>query len=366
MKILVFPFDKNPYQKLLYSRITNQEVKYLQNPTKSHIIGLSLLPFQLLIYRLKGFQIFHLHWFFTFQITVKNNFFHLYPFRLFFTFYFILFLLLVKLFNYKLIWTAHDIVSHEKYFINDLMVSKILSKLANGIIVHSESTKLLMSEKGFKTNKIKVISIGNYIDVYPNTISRNEAKSELNISHGDFVFGFIGMIESYKGVDELIKSFDEINISHTCLLIAGQCRNSELARLIEEYTIKNSHIKFINKYLPDEQIQIYMNASDIFVYPFKKITTSSSIVLAFSFRRTVIAPLIGEIIDLPSNTGLYYKPVLENNTLKRIMNYAANNHSEVKKLEQNAYEYIKSREWKEISKLTVDLYRNCLLGKKFL
>ncbi|MFA6570507.1 MAG: hypothetical protein WCT77_04645, partial [Bacteroidota bacterium] len=65
-KVLVYPKDPNPYQELLYSQLRSRcEIKYLENPTDSPIIGLIMLYLQSLYYRIKGYTIFHLHWYYT-------------------------------------------------------------------------------------------------------------------------------------------------------------------------------------------------------------------------------------------------------------------------------------------------------------
>ena len=87
MKILVYPKDPNPYQELLYSELRSKiEVKYLENPTQSHTVGLFLLFLQVLGYRIKGFTIFHLHWVYPFRSPLKNLLFNNLLTRALFTF----------------------------------------------------------------------------------------------------------------------------------------------------------------------------------------------------------------------------------------------------------------------------------------
>lgn len=361
MKVLVYPKDENPYQRLLYSKINKSvSITYLKNPTQSHTLGMFLLPFQLIYFRLNDYKIFHLHWVFMFQLPFKHPFFHNILFRIIFTIYFLLFISLIKLLGYRLVWTIHDLLPHENYFTNNELISIFLSKLSDAKIVHSQTTLQTMKKLGFNTTDTELIQIGNYIGAYKNNVSKQKARSLLNINKNDFVFGYFGKIEKYKGICTLVESFRSLKVVKTKLLIAGSCNNKNLKKYLINQAKENPNIILYMKYISDNQVQRYINCTDILVYPFTSITTSSSVILAMSFGKPVIAPLIGDIRDMPKNTGIYYHVTNNQSALSDLMRSVINNRNKITSMGKKAYQYIEKNTWDRSASLTFNLYQKQL------
>ncbi|RJQ35841.1 glycosyltransferase [Candidatus Microgenomates bacterium] len=305
MKVLIFPKDPNPYQELLYSQLRLKiKIKYLANPTKSYALGLILLFPQLLIYRLKGFDIFHLHWVYNFKSPINNIL-----FKTIVTIYFLLFLSIIKLLRYKLIWTVHNVLPHDKQFVNDVLARRFLSKLCDAKIVHSESTIDEMKKIKMDTKNVYIIPHGNYIESYENKVNERDAKKYFDYKIDDFVFLFFGRIEKYKGIEDLLEVFKKITKKrkNIKLLIAGKCQDENLKKLLNNYKNKlRNNIKICTKFIENNEVQYYFNCANAIVYPFKEITTSGSVILALSFGKPVICPRIGALKDMPDNLGYFY------------------------------------------------------------
>jgi len=61
------------------------------------------------------------------------------------------------------------------------------------------------------------------------------------------------------------------------------------------YCDNDKRIKVFLDFIPDNDIQIYMNAADIIVLPYLDILNSGVAILAMSFGKPVIAPRTGSI-----------------------------------------------------------------------
>lgn len=363
MKILVYPTDPNPYQKLLYNSLEQNKnclITYFNGEKAniySHIFGLVIFLIKVSYFRLKGYKIFHLHWI-AFNSPVLNNYVII---RLLSTIYLIICLYAIKLLGYKLVWTLHNIISHEKEYISDLWASKFTARQADEIIVHSESILKEMRQLHFPLDKkISVIPHGNYEMVYPNTINQQESRQLLHIAREDFVFVFFGHIRHYKGISKLLKTFKNLvkEYPEVRLLIAGKCSENTLEKEILQY--KNQlpdNILTYLKYIPDDEIQIYLNCADIIVLPFKKISTTGSAIMALAFKKPIIYPKIGSLSDLPEGLGFAYE---QENTkgLYEEMQKAINRKSSLTIYGNNASDYIKSLDWKHISNLTFSVYKS--------
>lgn len=348
-KILAYPRDKNPYQELLYvpMRKLGWEIEYISELSGSYIINLLLLIPQLCLYRIKGFSIFHLHWLYPFSYPVNNKFADNYLLRLFYSIYFIVFVLSLKVIGFKIIWTVHNILPHRRQFVNDVVLTKFLSKFCDLKIVHSQASLVEMKQLGISTNNSQIVPIGAY-DFYPNTITKEKAREKLKINKNAFVFLSIGKIEPYKGLVELIEAFIKAGISNSILLIAGYCSDIELKKKIEIYkNINNIHLYL--KYIPDNEMQLYLNASDVVTCTYLKVTTSSTVNLATSFGKPIIFPKIGNMKELPEDIGFPYDPsrVKLWEILKKV--------SKSTKLDiigGDSKKYSKNLSWHNIAKLT--------------
>ena len=357
IKILAFPKDENPYQELLYSELRKRgvEIRYIFPSSSSQIVSLLLLIILLLYYKAKGYRIFHLHWTSGFTSPIKIL-------RPFYSWYFLFILKFLKLLGYKVVWTVHNVMPHEKQFVDDLKARKILAESADAKIIHSSSTIEEMKSLGINAKNSYVIPIGSYDSLYENKVTKEEARKKLKIGQNDFVFLFFGNIKRYKGIEDLLEAFEKLskNKTNIKLILAGECRESSLLKYIKGYEklLKNkliSHVRYVN----DNDLQYYFNSADIAVFPFKKVTTSSSVLLALAYSRPIIIPRIGCLNDIPKNTGFFYKSEGKN-ALYNVMEKGISNKAKLISLGKNAEIYSSSLSWDKIAKKTYHLYESIL------
>ena len=97
----------------------------------------------------------------------------------------------------KIFWTAHNIRRHERdHPLLERILWRIFIPNLDGIICMSERgrSKLYLEHSRTRTFPIIVIPHGHYRGVYPDTISKDEAREALQIRADDFILAFIGQI----------------------------------------------------------------------------------------------------------------------------------------------------------------------------
>lgn len=356
MKILVFPEDKgNPYQSLLYTPMTAKGaiIKYLEQPTGSASINVFLRIGQIVWNRARGYSVFHLHWVYAF--IPRMRLWQTEPFNTVAYYYYLLFLMTVKALGYKLIWTAHNTLPHELVFRKgrELKARKWLVNLADLVIVHSESSIDEFAKLGIFPKKHITIPHGSYIGVYSNTISQMEARKVLGLSEKKFIYLFLGMIRAYKGLDRLLEAYSKIRTDNATLVIVGVCHNPELRRMLDDRN--DESILWYDGMVPNQDMQIYFNAADVVVLPFKKITTSGSSLLALSFGKAVIVPAMGDLAKLPTSVAYLYN-TMQTDGLEQAMLSAMSDKKETEKKGHAALEYAKSLAWPNIAAETLQAF----------
>jgi glycosyltransferase involved in cell wall biosynthesis len=207
---------------------------------------------------------------------------------------------LMSLAGIKLVYTAHNILPHEKSFI-DRSIQSMVYKSARAIIVHSLyiKSKLL---RNFKVNEEKVFIIphGNF-DIYlpPDRMTKNEARKILGLSREDKVILFFGYIREYKGVDLLLDAFG-IAAKHDPdlkLVIAGMPYNETIKERYEQQIREiaaGDRILTHFGFIPSGSVQDYFESCDLVVLPYKNIDHSGIIHLAYSFCKPVVVSAVGD------------------------------------------------------------------------
>ena len=357
MRVLLIPcFTKeNPYQSCLAEELKKCGVNVI---LVSDIKG--KLP---LLETVKCYwkpDIVHLHWIHSFIISPNVLKTIVKGFR------FILELAILKLKGIKLVWTVHNLLQHEQQHpFLELLFRSATVRLCDYVIVHCNCAREIvvkiykLCKKDFK--KIAVIPHGNYIGSYKNNVSRLEARERLGLTRSEIVFLYIGKIRPYKGLLHLLKSFMRLKLPTARLIIAGKPSSIQLTKAIKTLAERDSRILLKLEFIPNDQIQIYLNAADVVVLPYRNVLTSGSAILAMSFGRPVIAPRIGCVAELIEDNkgGFLYEPENRNGLFEALLK-AIQSHKRLYIMGKYNLYKIRKFNWIEIAKATLQLYKQCL------
>lgn len=208
-------------------------------------------------------------------------------------------LIYLKSQGYQVVWTIHNTLTHEcKMPLVEWTCRFVLSHLCDDMIVMSKYSQREVARIYGRINRVHIIPHGNYLGAYPDYVSRADARQKLGIAPNQTVFLHIGMIRPYKGIDSLLAAFKQLKDANAVLLIAGDCPDAELATRIKRAAQADARILPHIGFVADEDIQIYLNACDWAVLPYRKILNSGSALLALSFKRPTIVPLRGALKEL--------------------------------------------------------------------
>ena len=200
----------------------------------------------------------------------------------------------VRVWGKKVVWTAHNITSHYHFHPSiERVFWRLFIPSLSGIICLSDES--LADLRALRKDAIKIPSLvaphGTYRGAYPNTVTRAEARERLGLGADARVVLNLGIVRSHKKLERLIEvGRERADIS---ALIVGMAREAGYERRLRELArpLGNVHLRL--EFVPDDELQYYLNAADVFVLPYDEITNSGSALLALSFGLPILAP------DLP-------------------------------------------------------------------
>lgn len=266
-------------------------------------------------------------------------------------------LFLTRLQGKIIVYTVHNLNPHHTKFwpftILNRMAHHVVLSLANHIHVHNHHTRKMLETVYNRRDRVTVVPLGNYIGCYPNRISRLEARQQLGVPSDAFVYSFLGLLRPYKGVEDLIEAFEKLGTPMDRLLIVGQALEASYEDKILSLGQHNPAIKLVLEFVPNEAIQLYVNACDVCVLPYRDVTTSSTAMLALSFGRPIIAPAITSFPEvITPETGILYDPSQPNALVSALQQARQRSWSESKILD-----YVHQFDWDKLGPQLANLYR---------
>ncbi|HEY9709635.1 MAG TPA: glycosyltransferase family 4 protein [Oculatellaceae cyanobacterium] len=268
-------------------------------------------------------------------------------------------LLLAKLLGYRIVWTLHNLSPHEKLEPESIgwFAHLAMAQLANAVIVHCESARRALAQKYYRRRSVFTIFHPSYIEVYPNTLSKKEARGMLKLADGQRMILFLGTIRAYKGVEQLIKAFQRVKDDNLVLVIAGKLWHSMSERnFLQDSSYLDKRIFPVPKFIPDKDLQIYYNAADVVVLPYTNVLSSGSALLAMSFGCPIIAPAVGCLTELiTADTGVLYDPSEVDGLYKALLQALL---QDQKTMGENAYKRAAQFTWEGMARKTLQVYRS--------
>ena len=362
ISVLVTPRDPNPYQELLYKAVRQPgvRVQYTDGPTRSHTVNILMAPALLLWYRLRGFRILHIHWFFQFSLPWAGE----KPWaRQVMERWFRFYLLVAKLMGYEIVWTAHDLVPHDPVFNDDSGVQDLLIARSRAIVALSNTSADELRSLG--ATNVYVIPFGSYVEPYEVTEVREEARAALGFDSRDVLVVFTGRVERYKGVDLLLDAAGRLPTnSKIKVIVAGPCTDVAYQSEVERLAQRTDGRAVLNlRWVTDDELGRFLRAADFAAYPFRSITNSSSIVLAESFGLPVVIPDVPMLRDVPADTAIRYTPTgdTETDSLRAALTTAEHlSVAEYGAMSQAASTWAHGNDWSSVAQKMTNVYKTVL------
>lgn len=247
----------------------------------------------------------------------------------------------------RIFFLVENYVSHEQRWFDHYATRQTL-KYADAFISESQYiTKQLNEAFPAKPLYQATLSVYDYYDLGHYT--QETAKAHLGIKTKKTVL-FFGLIRPYKGLAKLIIAFKELLKTQpdTTLLIAGECYEDEKKYhdLIAQNGLEDKTV-FINRFVPNEEVEPYLKAADVVCLPYDSGTQSGVLMMAYGFKKPVVVTDVGGIAELVQD-GKTGKVIPNNSTENLVHGLSAVLNNTMEDYAQNINEMIHGLGYKKL------------------
>ncbi|WP_439183827.1 glycosyltransferase family 4 protein [Carboxylicivirga taeanensis] len=271
-----------------------------------------------------------------------------------------------------LIVTLHTILNTPSYS-EKLILQEICKKACKIVVMTQKAIDFLVSIYDVPKDKIELIEHG----VPEYKLNHFKAKSALKLQDKNIIltFGFLGR---NKGIDVAIKALPKVIERHpdSVYFVLGKTHPNVLRYSGEEYLIYlrqlvktlglENHVVIPHKYMSQDELFMYLYASDIYITPYNNEAqiTSGTLSYAVGVGSGVISTPYWHAVELlANNRGLLFD-FGNSEQLGDILNNLLEHPEELNALRKNAGEYGKEITWPitgvKYSKLLVQVIHECI------
>jgi glycosyltransferase involved in cell wall biosynthesis len=309
VRVLVFPRSPNPYQDDLYGAMRSSApltTWYVGALTPSQTVNLALLPLEILAWRALGARVLHLHWVYPFApVWARSR-----RSRRVMRAWFGVVLFAAAATGVRIIWTAHNLVPHEPVFDDDEAARRALVRRCHAVIAHSDA--VADEVRSWGARDVTVIPAG--LDAPSTTPDRATASVRLGLDPNRFRVLHFGIVREYKGIDTLlaaVASWPPSIAAEVDVVIVGACPDEGLRATLTASTAaigrpERVHLRF--DHVTDEVLDAHLAAADVVAFPFRAVTSSSSVGRALAAGVPVVLPALATLADVPEAAAVRYDP----------------------------------------------------------
>ncbi len=284
-------------------------------------------------------------------------------------------MLYYKALGKRIVLTAHNVNAAERDNTESVLNRfslKVQYRLVDHIFVHTQKMKDdLTAVFNIPEKKVSVIRFGINNSLPVTDLTFADARRKLGLAASSKILLFFGRIRAYKGLDYLIKAFEQIVCQDAdyCLVIAGETKKDSLQywREIQDEIVRAGtssqiiqHIRFIE----DAETEIYFKAADVLVLPYTSVFQSGVLFLAYSFGLPVIATEVGSLGDdiIEGETGYTCTARDEGDLARAIKEYFTSDlYKTLGQRRELIKEFARTRNsWDAVSNTTRDVYCDLL------
>ena len=194
----------------------------------------------------------------------------------------------------RLVWTVHNVLPHDSVRpVDEAALQQAILDRADAVhILAADTAAAIAQHFALPPSRTFHVPHPSYFGAYDTTLSREEARYQLDIDVDDTVYALVGAIKPYKGLDELLAAFDALYAedSRRRLVVAGAPDRDAVTAAFVRGCERHPGILVRAARLAATEMPVYLRAADAVVLPYRRTLNSGVLLLAYTFGLPVVAP----------------------------------------------------------------------------
>ena len=222
----------------------------------------------------------------------------------------------------KKIGVIHNVLPHERFPLDYLMLKFYLNSLDTMITLSKNSTNSLNE---ICSNKAIIEQLYHPVE-NKKKLNREKTSRILNLDSKNQYLLHFGLVRKYKGLDLLIESMAQLTKTNKnlILLIVGEFYGNK-EKYLKQITRLGleKNIKIIDEYVEGNMINHWFSIADLVIQPNKISSQSGVTALSIGFEKKIVTTGTGGIGEIINSDNGY---ICESNvdSMSRTINYALN------------------------------------------
>lgn len=272
---------------------------------------------------------------------------------------FVMKVLLVRLLRKRVVWTVHNINSHDSTVARvEREVGRALAMVSHRLIVHHPPAEHIVRTwfRVSSPSKVVVAPHGNYIDVYRGP----ERQWPPGSGQGPLMFLAFGLVRRYKRLDDLMEAFYRVESPDVRLRIVGEPLDAAYADELRELARRDDRVSVVLGRVDQDNVARVFADADVATITQQETLTSGSLVLAMSMGVPVLAvdtPQARFLLRDGGSGGETYPPG-DVDALTEAIRHCSADRERLADMGQRNRERIASHTWTRMAETVEHAYRS--------
>lgn len=208
----------------------------------------------------------------------------------------------------RTLFICHNVVDHEARPFSRLCARLVLGQ-ADHCLVHSNQDAAWL-RRLVASARITRAFHPIYDFARPGLLPVAEARARAGVD-GETIL-FFGFVRPYKGLHDLLQAMPLILARRrVTLLVVGEFWDNRdaFADQVRQLGLQEA-VRFVDRYVPNEEVGLYFSAADLVVLPYVSGTASGVVQMAYGLDKPVVATRVGALAEVVDDgvTGFLTTP----------------------------------------------------------
>ena len=229
----------------------------------------------------------------------------------------------------------------------------------DAVVAHSEhSAERLRDEVSIDPAKVHVIPHGAF-DYLTQLPEEKPLPAELDGAEGPVILSF-GLLRPYKGLENLLDAFGQLNDSSAELWIVGNPR-MDVERLRRQAVEVGGRVRFVTRFVDESEIPAIFRRADLVVLPYLDAEHSGVLYTGLAFGKPLVLSAVGGFPEVAETGAARLVSPGDTDALAATLSELVADEAARAELAANATRAAAGPfSWDEAARLTLDLYRELI------